>query len=266
MSRPLFIKRIGVNFSCLSSRSPLGSIMESHRYVVQANLSTFRGKLICRSEKRLLSNVNSFNRHFSMTSSNGDDSSQKGDTIQQSWKWIPPRARENNHDSDIENVVPIRKGVYMSVEEITKILEHYKGQDIVSIPLGKEKNMDGIDFFILVSGDSSRHIRRLAEAILKQVRKRNLTKATAFNRGIEGEKIDDWLAVDCHNCVVHCLLPETRRILDLESHWEGETRPCAINSGSDKEFENSLDKLFNQYPPPSDLNVHTTKGNLERDA
>ena len=34
--------------------------------------------------------------------------------------------------------------MYLEVEEITKILKHYKGENIATIPLGKEKNLDGI--------------------------------------------------------------------------------------------------------------------------
>lgn len=43
---------------------------------------------------------------------------------------------------------------------------------------------------MLVSGESPRHLRRMAEAVLKQVRGRRLKRAAAFKNGIEGDKVD----------------------------------------------------------------------------
>mmetsp|Transcript_4393 Transcript_4393/g.7492 ORF Transcript_4393/g.7492 Transcript_4393/m.7492 type:complete len:271 (-) Transcript_4393:741-1553(-) len=181
---------------------------------------------------------------------------QEGDEGEEpSWQWVPPRARQAGGQAQgpaLEEVVPLRKGEYLTVEEVTAVLQHFKGEDIVAVPIGPEKILDGIEHFILVSGDSTRHIRRMADAILKQVRGRKLLKAAAFKNGVEGDKVDDWLVVDCHNCVVHCMLPATRKSLDLESHWGAQNRPFAKHGGSDKDYEDSLDKLFNQHPPPPD--------------
>jgi hypothetical protein len=33
---------------------------------------------------------------------------------------------------------------YLSVEDVTAILQHFKGEDIVSVPIGQEKMLDGI--------------------------------------------------------------------------------------------------------------------------
>lgn len=180
---------------------------------------------------------------------------QQGDSEgeESSWQWVPPRARQTRDQGlDLEEVVPLRKGEYLTVEEVTTVLQHFKGEDVVAVPIGPEKILDGIEYFILVSGDSTRHIWRMADAILKQVRGRKLIKAAAFKNGVEGDKVDDWLVVDCHNCVVHCMLPATRESLDLESHWGAQNRPFAKHGGNDKDYEDSLDKLFNQHPPPPD--------------
>lgn len=37
--------------------------------------------------------------------------------------------------------------------------------------------------------------------------------------GAEGRECDDWMLVDCDNLIVHVMIEETRRELDLEAYW-----------------------------------------------
>ena len=43
-----------------------------------------------------------------------------------------------------------------------------------------------------MSGDTSRHLWRMADAILRQVRMRKLLKAASFKNGVEGDRVDGW--------------------------------------------------------------------------
>ncbi|RYH24210.1 RsfS/YbeB/iojap family protein [archaeon] len=87
--------------------------------------------------------------------------------------------------------------------------------------------------------------------IYLKLKKRELSKVIGAS-GIEGDKTDDWQVLDCHSFLVHMMLPETRKHLDLESHWSAETRPCLAFSKSDKELSQRMDELLDKYPVPGE--------------
>ena len=52
--------------------------------------------------------------------------------------------------------------------------------------------------------------------------------------------------------LVHMMLPETRKHLDLESHWAAEERPCLSFSKNEKELSQKMDELLDKYPVPGE--------------
>ena len=73
-------------------------------------------------------------------------------------------------------------------------------------------------------------------------------------KGAEGENDDDWLVIDCHNVVVHLLLPNVRKAIALEEHWGQEKQPCVQFSGNEVEYDKEFDRLLEKHPVPANYN------------
>jgi Ribosomal silencing factor during starvation len=91
---------------------------------------------------------------------------------------------------------------------------------------------------------------------LTQLKARKL-KGVPGTHGAEGEKDDDWVVVDCGNMAVHLMLPETRKAVDLESHWGAspEGRPTIAYSPKESVYEENFEKLLEKHPIPEGYNV-----------
>jgi len=75
------------------------------------------------------------------------------------------------------------------------------------------------DFFVILSGRSTRHVQGLAEAIESELRSKRLStsKAEGLNDGI-------WVLLDYNDVVVHIFYSETRKFYDLEGLWHDAPR------------------------------------------
>ncbi|PWA33683.1 hypothetical protein CCH79_00007636 [Gambusia affinis] len=73
------------------------------------------------------------------------------------------------------------------------------------------------DYFIVVSGVSSRHLRAMALYAIKVFKfMRNHGEPHVK---FEGKDAEDWICVDFGKMVVHFMLPETREVYELEKLW-----------------------------------------------
>ncbi|TNN78446.1 Mitochondrial assembly of ribosomal large subunit protein 1 [Liparis tanakae] len=72
-------------------------------------------------------------------------------------------------------------------------------------------------YFIVVSGVSTRHLRAMALYAIKVYK--FLKKDGASNVKIEGKDSEDWMCIDFGNMIVHLMLPETREVYELEKLW-----------------------------------------------
>lgn len=75
--------------------------------------------------------------------------------------------------------------------------------------------------------------------------------------GAEGEKNDDWLAIDCFNIGVHLMLPTTRAHLNLEEHLTSTRKPVLEKGLEPDELDQKFDKLLDDHPIPKDYNKET---------
>ena len=70
------------------------------------------------------------------------------------------------------------------------------------------------DFFVIMSGRSTRHVLGLAEAVEEELRSKRLSTSQA-----EGLKEGTWVLLDFNDVVVHIFYTETRKFYDIEGLW-----------------------------------------------
>ena len=75
------------------------------------------------------------------------------------------------------------------------------------------------DFFVILSGRSTRHVQGLAETIEEELRSRRLSTTTA-----EGLNEGTWVLLDYNDIVVHIFYSETRKFYDIEGLWHDAPR------------------------------------------
>ncbi len=73
---------------------------------------------------------------------------------------------------------------------------------------------DVMDYMVIASGTSNRHVKSLADNVCREARKEGLRPL-----GVEGEDAGEWVLVDFGDVVVHVMLPATRDFYDLERLW-----------------------------------------------
>ncbi len=75
------------------------------------------------------------------------------------------------------------------------------------------------DYFIIMSGRSTRHVQGLAEALEAAMRSKRISAAKA-----EGIKEGMWVLLDFEDVVVHIFYHEQRSFYDLEGLWHDAPR------------------------------------------
>ena len=92
-------------------------------------------------------------------------------------------------------------------------LEDLKAERIVALDV-RDKT-DVTDYIIVASGNSSRHVKAIANNVVVAAK-----KAGQVPLGIEGETDGEWMLVDLADVVVHVMQPQVREFYDLESLWQ----------------------------------------------
>lgn len=154
---------------------------------------------------------------------------------------MTPDQSKQVHEKD--SSIPIIPKTLLSSAEIATCLETLGAANVQTI-IPDEKTLPhlGWDGLILATGMSYSHIRVLADAIVSNLRKRDLgdmgvigarygaeggrdTTTSPHGRKKmkqiqQGKRQDDgWLAIDCRNYIVHIQDEVTRRTVDLEGLW-----------------------------------------------
>ena len=92
-------------------------------------------------------------------------------------------------------------------------LADFKAIDVHEIDVSKQNPLT--DLFVIASGNSSRHVKSMAENLIMRA------KAAGFPPiGVEGEKQGEWVLVDLNDIIVHLMQPQTRAFYNLEKLWE----------------------------------------------
>ena len=92
-----------------------------------------------------------------------------------------------------------------------KILDKKKGMDIKALEITELTSV--ADYFLLVTGTSSTHIRALADEVDEE-----LSKLGVQPDHIEG-KSTGWILLDYKSVVVHIFTQSDRELFNLEKLW-----------------------------------------------
>ena len=104
----------------------------------------------------------------------------------------------------------------MEAEKITQLvvaaLDDLKAVNTVTMDV--RSLTDVMDYLVITSGTSSRHVKALASNASVEAKKQGVRPL-----GIEGDDAGEWVLVDFGDVVVHVMLPATRDFYDLERLW-----------------------------------------------
>tara|TARA_B100000700_G_C14541215_1_gene622092 strand:- start:182 stop:541 length:360 start_codon:yes stop_codon:yes gene_type:complete len=98
------------------------------------------------------------------------------------------------------------------VELARNALDDLKAVDTVVLDVRSFGSI--MDWLVIASGTSNRHLRSLAADVMGKAKERGVRPL-----GVEGENTGEWILVDFGDVVVHLMQPSTRVFYDLERLW-----------------------------------------------
>ena len=101
-------------------------------------------------------------------------------------------------------------------------LDDLKARDVREVDVRGKSSVT--DLLVVASGTSSRHVKSIAEEVVKKAKQAGLPPI-----GVEGQREAEWVLVDLGDVVVHVMLPRTREFYGLERLWTvGDEMPTAL--------------------------------------
>ncbi|MCK7595185.1 ribosome silencing factor [Pseudomarimonas salicorniae] len=95
---------------------------------------------------------------------------------------------------------------------VERALDDLKAKDVRIIDVRGKTGVT--DFMVVASGTSSRHVKSIADEVIKQAKDIGQPPL-----GVEGEREAEWVLVDLGDVVVHVMLPRVREFYGLERLW-----------------------------------------------
>ncbi len=92
-----------------------------------------------------------------------------------------------------------------------------KAEELVILDVHKLSSFT--DYFVIMSGRSTRHVQGLAEAVNSELRKKRAKEGS-----IEGLQDGRWVLLDFADVVVHIFYKDERAFYDLEGLWHDAPR------------------------------------------
>jgi ribosome-associated protein len=132
-------------------------------------------------------------------------------------KKTNPKTKTRTTAAKTDPVDFLRKQVLAALDEL-------KAKDVKEIDVRGKTSI--ADILIIASGTSTRHVKSLADEVVKFVK-----KAGMMPLGVEGQKEAEWVLVDLGDIIVHVMLPRIREFYGLERLWTvGDEMPLAANA------------------------------------
>ncbi len=99
------------------------------------------------------------------------------------------------------------------LKKIEKILDNKKAQNITIINTKEKSSL--ADYFVIVTGTSSTHIKSLSDNVEQDLKKENI-----YPRKIEGYNTGTWILMDYNEVIVNIFTEEERQKYNLEELLE----------------------------------------------
>ncbi len=107
------------------------------------------------------------------------------------------------------------------LENTVKILDKKNGLNLKALEVADLTSV--ADYFVIVSGTSSTHVRALSEILEEE-----MTKLGVEPAHVEG-KSTGWILLDYLSVVVHVFTPEERERINMEKLW-GDTKEMDLSA------------------------------------
>jgi len=98
-------------------------------------------------------------------------------------------------------------------ELVTTALEDIKAQDVQQLDVRKLTSI--MDFMIVATGTSDRHVRSIADKVIEAAKEKGVRTI-----GVEGADSAEWVLVDFGDVVLHVMQRKVRELYQLEKLWE----------------------------------------------
>jgi ribosome-associated protein len=98
-------------------------------------------------------------------------------------------------------------------DRVLEVLDDHKAIDVRCLDVAHLTSM--MDYMIVATGRSDRHVRALGDALVEDCKERGIKVL-----GTEGQDAAEWLLVDLVDVVVHVMLPRTRAFYEIEKLWD----------------------------------------------
>jgi ribosome-associated protein len=105
-----------------------------------------------------------------------------------------------------------RKGLTGEVGKAVRAALDKKASDVVVLDLRNTPAFT--DFFVLVSGQNTRQVKAIADAVEEALRAAKVRPAH-----VEGYDRAEWILIDYFTFIVHVFTPQTRAFYSLERLW-----------------------------------------------
>ncbi len=114
--------------------------------------------------------------------------------------------------TSLEDISSLKKAQLLSRAALAK-----KAEDLVILDVREISSF--ADYFVIMSGRSTRHVQGLAEAVGQTVRQKRLNA-----NNCEGLSEGHWVLLDYDDVIVHIFYHESRGFYDLEGLWHDAPR------------------------------------------
>jgi ribosome-associated protein len=112
--------------------------------------------------------------------------------------------------TNIDDAAPADSGQLARL--VASLLLSRKAEDVTILKM--DEVLPLTDYFVIATGQNSRHVRALRDAVEKGLKK---YRVLPMNRSPKEAK--NWVLLDYGDVVVHLFSPESREFYDLENLW-----------------------------------------------